>query len=517
MKVSKIVMKNFKYFDNLTINIPKDKEIILLVGPNGQGKSCVFEAFTNYIRPAKRGGPDNDFEYLRKDKSKKHIIEIFDENNNLIKKEWSGKPETKKFYGRTAYRFTKDINRTSITQAAGESVKNDSKSPERFNDLDQRIEDDIEATLGFYLSEVQKNGKKTDDIINEVKNPVNKSLKKIFGKNGIQLKTILNPFDEKRSTKIDILFTKKFDEFLYKNLSAGEKEIFGLIFDFYRRVNIHIKNGVYFVDEPELHIHTSVQKKLLVELKRLCKKYHAQLWIATHSIGFIKAAHESKDKTIAIYRFSSKLAKGVKTIYPSKLNWRGWQELFKVPLGDLASLTLPKRIIYCEGAVEKTGFDEKIYSKIFEKNYIDTVFISSGGRTQPLNNSLLASIVFKKLSSNVELLVLKDRDKENESDQKRSKWLKENSQGRMLGRREIENYLFDFEVLKKMNQKIRRNDYKKIITDVEKDHLKSKKQQIKKLCKYKGYMDDFMYELSKKVYGTSVYNELEKVIFHDGI
>ncbi len=515
MKISKIIMKNFKYFDNLTINIPNDKKVILLVGPNGQGKSCVFDAFTNYIRPAKRGNIDSDFEYLRKDKNKEHGIEIFDENNNLIEKEWNGKPETRKFYGRTAYRFTKDITRTSITQAAGESVKNDSRSPERFNDLDQRIEDDIESTLGFYLSEVQKIGQKTDDIINKVKIPVNMSLKKIFGKSGIQLETILNPFDENKSAKIDILFAKENNNFLYKNLSAGEKEVFDIIFDFYRRVNIHIKNGIYFIDEPELHIHTSIQKKLLLELKKLCKKYNTQLWVATHSIGFIKVAHESKDGSVAIYEFSSKLAKGIKTINPSKLDWRGWQKVLKTPLDDLATLTLPKRIIYCEGAVEKPGFDEKIYNIIFGKNYPDTIFISSGGRTQPLNNSLLVSIVFKKLSSKVKISFLRDRDEENMDDAKRNEWLKDYPQGKMLKRLEIENYLFDFEVLQKINKNIKKSDYDKIIKDIKKDDLKKVKQKIKKLCEDESKTSEqFILKIARKVPNTSVYDELEEIIFN---
>jgi DNA repair exonuclease SbcCD ATPase subunit len=45
MKIKKIVLKEFKRFDDLTIDLGNDpKKIIALVGPNGSGKSSVFDA-----------------------------------------------------------------------------------------------------------------------------------------------------------------------------------------------------------------------------------------------------------------------------------------------------------------------------------------------------------------------------------------------------------------------------------------------------------------------------------------
>ena len=514
MKISKIQMQNFKYFDDLTIIVPLDKDVILLVGPNGCGKSCIFDAFTNYIRPAKMGNHDSDLEYLRKNKDQEHKIMIFDENDKLINTSYSiGRPSTK-FYGRTAYRFTKDISRNSITQGASNAVKTDDRSPERFNDLDQRIEDDIEAALGEYLTKVQVKGQLTDAVISSVIEPINKSLKNIFGKNGMQVKSILNPFDGKSNNKLDVLFLKNNSEFLYKNLSAGEKEVFDIVFNFYRRASFHIKDGVYFIDEPELHIHTSIQAKLLKELSNLCKINNAQLWVATHSIGFIKAAYESKNKTIGIYKFSSYLSNGKKILKHSELDWRGWQKIFKTPLDDLATLTLPKKIIYCEGNPKKTGFDEKIYNIIFGKSHPESIFISSGGKTEPLNNSLLAAEVFQKLSSNTILIILKDRDKEYKVDLARDMWIKENPNGRMLERLEIENYLFDFEVIKKLNKIVLKPDYDKIVKDISFDDAKKQKQELKKLCQDKSSScDAFMLKLAKVLPKTPVYKDLERVIF----
>ena len=43
MKISKVSIKNFKRFDDLTIDLGKNlSRIIALVGPNGCGKSSVL-------------------------------------------------------------------------------------------------------------------------------------------------------------------------------------------------------------------------------------------------------------------------------------------------------------------------------------------------------------------------------------------------------------------------------------------------------------------------------------------
>src|SRR3989338_6228150 len=81
MKITKLELKNFKYFTDLNIvNISKEAEIVLLVGPNGTGKSCIFDAFNFFAFVSKRNTETNDDEYYKKDTGKLFSVSLFDEN-----------------------------------------------------------------------------------------------------------------------------------------------------------------------------------------------------------------------------------------------------------------------------------------------------------------------------------------------------------------------------------------------------------------------------------------------------
>ena len=49
MKIEKIELKNFKRFTHLIVeDIPKTTKLVVLVGPNGSGKTSFMEAMNHY-------------------------------------------------------------------------------------------------------------------------------------------------------------------------------------------------------------------------------------------------------------------------------------------------------------------------------------------------------------------------------------------------------------------------------------------------------------------------------------
>lgn len=90
-------------------------------------------------------------------------------------------------------------------------------------------------------------------------------------------------------------FTKGMSRnFLYENLSAGEKAAFDLMLDIVLN-RAAFNDSLYCVDEPEAHLSTKLQGTLLREMYRLVPS-NSQLWLATHSIGMVRTAQEMRTK-----------------------------------------------------------------------------------------------------------------------------------------------------------------------------------------------------------------------------
>ncbi|MEA2051959.1 MAG: AAA family ATPase [Euryarchaeota archaeon] len=71
--------------------------------------------------------------------------------------------------------------------------------------------------------------------------------------------------------------------FHYKNLSGGEKSAFDLLLDLIIKLQYY-NDTVFLIDEPESHMHTRLQGKLVKELYNLTPN-NSQLWLTTHSLG----------------------------------------------------------------------------------------------------------------------------------------------------------------------------------------------------------------------------------------
>ncbi|MHA1968949.1 MAG: AAA family ATPase [Candidatus Hodarchaeales archaeon] len=70
----------------------------------------------------------------------------------------------------------------------------------------------------------------------------------------------------------------------YKDLSSGEKELINFIMAVY---TFDLRNATIIIDEPELHLHTQWQKKLLSLYDELITERNLQIICTTHSSLFI--------------------------------------------------------------------------------------------------------------------------------------------------------------------------------------------------------------------------------------
>ena len=525
MKIRTITLKGFKRFDDLTIDLgDQPSKIVALVGPNGCGKSSVFDAFEEKQKDYKGANSSESIDFFSKFlfsldetiKSQKY------QKQNAIKITTTDNDPTfdkKSFYIRSAYRFTPKLNVTSIT--AQPDVLDDTTRPTSSIAIDSRFQQDYERLLGQTYDEWEIGHLSGPDFRAQLLGHINGILRNILD---IEISSLGNV----RAGKGQLYFDKEDAKlFPYQNLSSGEKEVINIILDLFVKAR-DFDNTIYCIDEPELHLNTAIQRKLLIEIERLIPE-NCQLWVATHSIGFLRALQDELNGKCSVLDFSEKdYFHGTHTITPMLKTRANWQRILSTALDDLTGLLAPRRIVYCEGKQEPTangeeqGLDATVYNEIFKLAYPDTLFISSGGSNDVQKNSGLALKVLSKAFLDVELLLLRDRD--SNSEEERNAFLSQASHLRMLGRREIENYIFDPSVLQaycvQHGRELDQIAYSEIVTDIVAQDLKQGNilRQLKKLCGFEKTLDEFKRELALNIVANgSVYLELEGCIFHKNL
>lgn len=525
MRVKKIQLKVFKRFDDLTIDLGENpKKIVALVGPNGCGKSSIFDAFEEKLKDFRNTGNEGASFFSKslfyEDEAKRNTT--YDKNLSIILETNTPKLTPKSFYIRTAYRFTSKINVNQI--AAMQSIMNTRDEPMSSIALDTRLESNYKRLLGSSYSEFFKGIKTGNEVRKELIDEINVILLKILD---IEISDLGNILENKGQ-----FYFKKGNvkDFPYANLSSGEKEVVDIILDLKIKTK-DFNETVFCIDEPELHINTAIQRKLLIEIEKLIPE-NCQLWFGTHSIGFLRALQEELKEKSQILDFSEKdYFTGTKTIQPIKTTRKNWQRIFNTALEDLTGLIAPKRIIYCEGKDqpgtngEERGFDAKVFNNIFSEKYNDSVFVSSGGNTELDQRSEIALAILTKVFSETGIFVLKDRDISSgrlNTENDRQVYLQNNpSNHRVLKRWEIENYLFDKEILIKYCTQngltFDESAYDNFVTDIDNQNLKDEISRIRNYCGITTSLNSeiFKLNLSELVSDdTIVFTDLENCIFN---
>ena len=234
-------------------------------------------------------------------------------------------------------------------------------------------------------------------------------------------------------------------QFRYSNLSGGEKAAFDLLLDIFVKRDEY-QDAVYCIDEPEAHIATALQGPLLEAMLGLLPA-EAQLWIATHSIGFVRQASDRMREKgdVAFLDFGGHDFDQAVEVAPRATDRVFWQETYRVALDDLSDLIAPELVVLCEGSKKRAAdaFDARCYSQIFADSHPEALFISAGGSKEVEHSENLTTML-NAVSRGTKVLRLIDRD--DMSDGERAEKLAGGI--RVLRRREIENYLYDPQVLR---------------------------------------------------------------------
>jgi energy-coupling factor transporter ATP-binding protein EcfA2 len=513
MRVQTLRLLDFKRFHDLTIDLTgRSTKIVAIVGPNGSGKSSVFDAFEE-VAAHQKGRNNKPDSYLKKSLHEEVPIAGGYNFNQAVQLTTEPAERTRtSVYIRSAFRFTARLGVGQIRQLP--DAESDQNRPHLLIETDTRLTENYERLIGRFFGEVYDKDVNGRQWVEANIEGINAVLREVLD---IQISSLGNPVDGRGSLYFHKGVSRNFP---YENLSAGEKEVVDLVLDLYVKRTIY-PDAIICIDEPELHLNTAIQRQLLIELEKLVPE-RSQLWVATHSIGFLRALQEElKDKT-TILDFSGIDFDAPQTILPIQGTRADWTRIFSTALEDLTGLLAPRRIVYCEGRPEpdeqggEQGLDADIYNSVFQAAHPDTLFVSSGGGGEVARNALLATRILNKALREVSLNILKDRDQL--TDAERQAFLDDDASRRMLNRHEIENYLFDKEVLQAFcvgrGVVFDEARYDAVVNDTLSQDLKPVQQAIQASCGFVGAVPDFKRQVGAALRpGMDAYRNLEASIF----
>ena len=448
MRIKNIHLSDYKRFTDLTIaDVPESARLVVLIGPNGSGKSSLFDAFL-----VKSWGLRNNYSLGDRqydgyyNKSPHHrgssfqlaesITIKFHNSDTLTRDQWSTV-----FNIRSAYRNEADFRLDALQTVA---PSHESPRFQRIIDPDQSVSDNYRRLAWKRMSDLDRDapgGTTFDQYRREALADIQTAMRKLFASPTLELQDFGGVQDAGvfRFSKGDA------EDFHYKNLSGGEKGAFDLLLDIFVKRSEY-RDAIYCIDEPEAHVATVLHGPLLKAMLGLIPD-ESQLWIATHSIGFVRQAFElmKQDGNVVFLDFSGHDFDQSVVIKPRVPNRSFWQMTYRIALDDLSDLIAPEKIVICEGdkAGADKGFDADCYNRLFSDKHPETLFISYGSSNQVTNSRNLMNIL-GAVAKGVNVWRLIDRDDmtDSERDHKIQDGL------RVLKRRELENYLYDPDVLR---------------------------------------------------------------------
>lgn len=367
---------------------------------------------------------------------------------------------------------------------------------------ESRVQDNYQRLVGMSLeilydqSQRDKTaGQITDELIGEVR----QAMLRVF--DGLLLEGPGNPLEGGT-----FRFTKGVaSNFHYKNLSGGEKAAFDLLLDFIVKRK-KFDDTIFCIDEPELHMHTRLQAKLLEVMFDLIPD-NCQLWLSTHSIGMARKAAElnaANPGQVAFIDFHEQDFDQPVKLQPIQPDRRFWQQMFHTALDDLAELVVPEYVVFCEGRKigqpgKKPSFDIAVYQKIFGPWHPEVEFVPLGGGNEVQHDGKAFDYLLTKLAPGMKTWKVFDKDDRNGTEIEELR----HEDIYVLSRRDIESFIWDDEVLEKLCELHGKPDAI--------EEIKQKRQQQLQTLPGRGKPSDDV-----KAITESLYIEIKKILGLNG-
>lgn len=195
------------------------------------------------------------------------------------------------------------------------------------------------------------------------------------------------------------------------DLSSGEKEVIALFMPLLeRQINQIIRklqkgkevdldsapDTVMVLDEPDLHIHPELQKRMLTYMRKRAYEDNVQFIIATHSPVIINEAASNE-----LFSLVPREIAGDNNQLRKVISNQEKLELFKDVCGDVAILTLGRPIVFIEGKAPdemKNGPSDQRVLELLCSEAKDFTFVPMGGKKEVGKAAnLLNQIISEKL------------------------------------------------------------------------------------------------------------------------
>ncbi len=420
------------------------KDLVVIAGPNGVGKTRLIDGILNYFRTFQpnMGGHLTNLSFIIEatDPSEGEIwgqqeLDTTDPQHAATLTDFLRQNRRRRNFRNSVLYY--ESNRT-IQQVTPFQFQFDLPDPWEehvswdfaLGGLNHRWEDTQHAIFKKLESQRTSIGNRAIQLRNEGRDsmrllfsdpmiPFNEAFSKLLGP-----KTFATPrIREQRLTYMD-----GENEFDIEYLSSGEREVLSIAFDFILRNPSHC---IVFFDEPELHLHPELLYRLIMTLRSVGESN--QFILLTHSAELI----------------SSSLDESVIFLTPPKED-QGNQAVKIEPTGDVAEalhqlgqsvgiVSLGKKIVLIEGS--DSSLDKKTYGQIVKDKFPELVLLPSGGKENLSSFKTIASEVLDKSLWGIRFFMLADRDAATETQPTGS------DNFRILTRYHLENYFLDAKIL----------------------------------------------------------------------